>query len=210
MAEPYKELPVDAAGFAGLPPDIVGMLPVSPFSFYVERKLYIHNAGHAVLGYLGYRQGYHYGYEALAKPEIAAAVRGAMHEAQQALEKRYQLTTGALNGYIDDLLIRFQNRALGDTLVRLGRDPIRKLAPQDRLVGAALAALAQDLEPVYLVEGIAAALSLNPPDDPSAHQLQDRLRRDGLEAVLRDICGLEPDSRLATMIRSKVDELNLP
>ena len=34
----------------------------SPFAFFTDRKLYIHNAGHAVLGYLGYLAGYEYGY----------------------------------------------------------------------------------------------------------------------------------------------------
>jgi mannitol-1-phosphate 5-dehydrogenase len=160
IVEPYKELPVDAAGFVGPPPEIVGMIPATPFPFYAERKLYIHNAGHAVLGYLGYQRGYRYGYEALADPPILVIVRGAMAESQQALEKKYGLAAGSLSPYIEDILVRFGNRALGDTLVRLGRDPIRKLGPQDRLVGAALNCLAQEVKPDNLIKGIVAALPL--------------------------------------------------
>ncbi len=206
IVEPYKELPVDAAGFVGPPPDIAGMIPDSPFSFYTERKLYIHNAGHAVLGYLGYRQGYEYGYQALREAEIAIAVRGAMVESQQTLEKKYGLTSGKLTDHIDDLLVRFGNRALGDTVFRLARDPIRKLAPQDRLVGAALNALAQDVRPAYLVQGVVAALRFDHPDDPVASQLQDRLRQDGLEAVLQEVCGLAPNSPLARLIKQGFEQ----
>lgn len=202
VVEPYKELPVDAAGFAGPPPVIVGMQPVSPFSFYTERKLYLHNAGHAVLGYLGYQRGYEYGYEALQDAEIVTAVRGAMAESQQALEQKYGLPAGDITPNREDLIERFYNRALGDTVFRLGRDPVRKLAHNDRLIGAALTALEQGVEPVNLIKGIVAALHFDPPEDPPALQLQEQLQRDGLEAVLQNICGLAPDSPLAQRIVS--------
>ncbi len=205
VVEPYKELPVDAAGFVGSPPAIVGMQPVAPFAFYTERKLYLHNAGHAVLGYLGYQRGYEYGYEALQDADIAAAVRGAMEESQQALEQKYGMPRGSITPYIDDLLARFHNRALGDTVFRLSRDPIRKLAPSDRLIGAALTALEQGVEPVNLVRGITAALRFDPSEDPVAVQLQDQLQRTGLEAVLKSVCGLAPDSPLAELIKRQFE-----
>lgn len=206
VVEPYQELPVDAAGFIGPPPDIVGMMPVTPFAFYTERKLYMHNAGHAVLGYLGYQRGYIYGYEALLDADIAAAVRGAMTESQQALEKKYSLASGTITPYLEDTFARFHNRALGDTVFRLGRDPIRKLAPNDRLVGAALNALEQGVQPVNLVRGIAAAFRFDPSEDPIALQLQDQLQRIGLEAVLQSICGLVPDSPLAQMVKQEFEQ----
>lgn len=205
VVEPYKELPVDAAGFVGQPPTIVGMQPVAPFAFYTERKLYMHNAGHAVLGYLGYQRCYEYGYEALQDTEIAAAVRGAMEESQQALEQKYGMARGTITPYIDDLLARFHNRALGDTVFRLSRDPIRKLAPNDRLIGAALNALEQGVQPVNLVRGIAAALRFDPPEDSVALQLQDQLQRTGLETVLKSVCSLAPDSSLTEMIKRQFE-----
>jgi mannitol-1-phosphate 5-dehydrogenase len=205
IVEPYKELPVDADAFIGPPPEIVGMIPDRPFSFYTERKLYIHNAGHAVLAYLGYRQNYEYGYQALEHQEIAEAVRGAMTESQQALEKKYNLPAGRLTGHVNDLLDRFRNRALGDTIFRLGRDPSRKLAHQDRLVGAALNALSQQVQPHYLVEGIVAALHFDHPDDPVAGQLQQQLQQVGLETILKEICGLEPGSELARLIQTRFE-----
>lgn len=201
IVEPYKELPVDAEAFAGPPPDIVGMIPDSPFSFYTERKLYIHNAGHAVLGYLGYLGGYEYGYEALADDRIRAAVRGAMTESQQALEKKYGLPGGRLTAHVEDLLHRFLNHALGDTTFRLARDPIRKLDRDDRLVGAARYALAQQVSPDNLVAGIVAALSFDHPDDPVAGQLQQLRQQHGLDHVLQQVCGLEPGSELAKRIK---------
>jgi mannitol-1-phosphate 5-dehydrogenase len=200
IVEPYKELPVDRDGFVGAPPPIVGMIPYAPFSFFTDRKLYIHNAGHAVLGYLGYLAGYEYGYQSLADDEIYLQARGAMEESALALTRKYRPAPGALMANIEDLLHRFGNRALGDTILRLGRDPVRKLAHSDRLVGAALNALAQGVTPVNLVTGIAAGLRFAHPDDPVAQQVQVQLKEQGVESVLTDVCGLAPDEPLAGMI----------
>ena len=200
IVEPYKELPVDRDGFIGEPPPIVGMIPFSPFAFFTDRKLYIHNAGHAVLGYLGYLAGYEYGYESLADDEIYLQARGAMEESALALTRKYRPAPGVLMTNIEDLLHRFGNRALGDTILRLGRDPVRKLARSDRLVGAALNALAQGVTPVHLITGIAAGLRFAHPDDPVAQQVQTQLREQGIERVLTDVCGLAADEPLAGMV----------
>jgi mannitol-1-phosphate 5-dehydrogenase len=207
LVEPYKELPVDRDGFIGVPPPIVGMIPFSPFAFFTDRKLYIHNAGHAVLGYLGYLAGYEYGYESLADDEIYLQARGAMEESALALTRKYRPAPGALLANIEDLLHRFGNRALGDTTLRLGRDPVRKLARSDRLVGAALNALAQGVTPVHLVTGTAAGLRFAHPDDPVAQQVQAQLREQGIERVLAEVCGLAPDEPLTEMIIQRFEAI---
>jgi mannitol-1-phosphate 5-dehydrogenase len=203
IVEPYKELPVDRDGFVGPPPEIVGMIPYAPFAFFTERKLYIHNAGHAVLGYLGYLAGHEYGYQALADEEIYFLARGAMEESALALHRKYRPPAGALLANIEDLLQRFGNRALGDTILRLGRDPIRKLGRTDRLVGAALNALAQGVYPANLVTGIAAALAFDHPDDPIARELQKRIQADGVGRVLNEVCELPAGEPLYELVLAR-------
>ncbi len=200
IVEPYKELPVDRAGFVGEPSPIAAMIPYAPFAFFTERKLYIHNAGHAVLAYLGYLAGYEYGYEALADDEIYFQARGAMEESALALTRKYRPPAGSLLANIDDLLGRFANRVLGDTVLRLGRDPVRKLARTDRLVGAALNALAEGVAPTDLVTGLAAGLLFDHPDDPIALDLRARLHSDGLARVLGEVCELSPEEPLFDMV----------
>ena len=48
--ERYGYLPVDRDAFRGEIPAIANMVPFSPFDFYIRRKLYIHNMGHATTG----------------------------------------------------------------------------------------------------------------------------------------------------------------
>ena len=54
----YKKLPVNRSRFVGPLPEIAGLLPTDDFTAYIERKLYLHNCGHAILGYLGYQRGH--------------------------------------------------------------------------------------------------------------------------------------------------------
>ena len=58
--EGYGFLPVDKAAFKGDIPSITNMVPFEPFDFYIKRKLYIHNMGHATCAYLGDLLGLEY------------------------------------------------------------------------------------------------------------------------------------------------------
>ncbi len=137
LVEPYKELPVDRACLIGPPPQVVGLEVCDNFPAYTARKLYIHNCGHAVLAYLGHLAGHEFGYQALVDPSIRPWFEAALAESKAGIVAAYGVAPAWLDAHIADLIRRFANRALGDTILRLGRDPLRKLGPEDRLVGAA-------------------------------------------------------------------------
>jgi len=203
VAEPYKVLPVDRQAFVGDIPQVIGMEPVAPFDAYVHRKLYIHNAAHAILGYLGYRRGCAYGYEALEDLCIRPVLDRALDEARRALVAEHGFDAQALGEHVQDLLARLANRALADPIGRLARDPLRKLAPNDRLVGAARLAERHGVQPEGLAWGIAAALAYDNPEDAHALSLQARLARDGLVGVLEQVCGIRGDEPLADLVRGR-------
>ncbi|NOZ27018.1 MAG: hypothetical protein GXP39_03065 [Chloroflexi bacterium] len=207
VAEPYDRLPVDREGFVGPIPRIVGLEPRDRFAAWVDWKLYLHNAGHAVLAYLGYRRGHAYGYEALEDPVVRPWVGRAMRESAQALAAEYAFDLARLEEDVRDLLRRFSNRHLGDPIARLARDPLRKLAPADRLVGAATLCVRHGVSPDALAWGIAAALMYDEPSDPQARELQARLANEGLDRVLADVCGLAGDGDLAEIVRARYRRL---
>ncbi|MCS7220221.1 MAG: mannitol-1-phosphate 5-dehydrogenase [Anaerolineae bacterium] len=207
IAEPYRRLPVDRHGFVGPIPAIVGLEPRDRFNAWVDWKLYIHNAGHAVLAYLGYRRGHHYGYQALEDPQVGPWSAQAMRESARALVVEHGFDPAQLEADVQDLLRRFANRALADPISRLARDPLRKLAPTDRLVGAATLCLRHGIVPDALSWGIAAGLAFDDPADPSAVELQRRLKVDGLDRVLAEVCGLDPAGELAGWVRARYRRL---
>ena len=156
--ESYGFLPVDKAAFVGGVPEIRNMVPYEPFDFYIKRKLYVHNMGHATCAYLGDLLGLAYIYQSIAVPEVRVLVHNAMLESAMALSGKYGADLGALQQHITDLLYRFTNAALLDTCQRVGGDPARKLSPEDRLIGSSRLALEQGVMPAYIAVGAAAGL----------------------------------------------------
>ena len=156
--ESYGFLPVDKAAFKGEIPQIGGMVPFAPFDFYIKRKLYIHNMGHATCAYLGDLLGLQYIYQAIDIADIRIIVENAMLESAAALSKTYGVELCSIVCHIEDLLYRFTNKALQDTCARVGGDPARKLSNQDRLIGSAKTVMANGQVPAYIAVGAAAGL----------------------------------------------------
>lgn len=158
-AEPYRVLPVDAAALKGPPIDVPGIVADADvdFGFYADQKLYIHNLGHYVCGLLAQHRGYELVWEGVADPDIHHLTRAAMVESAVALSARYHRPITPLIDHVDDLLHRFANRSLADTVSRVVRDPHRKLAPDDRMLGALAAAVAAGTPTRHLSMAVAVA-----------------------------------------------------
>ena len=156
--ESYGYLPVDKEAFKGKIPEIKNMVPFTPFDFFIKRKLFLHNMGHAMTAYLGDLIGMEYIYEAIDNDDIYIIVKGAMEESARALSKKYGVSLEELMLHMADLLDRFTNAALRDTCSRVGREPARKLAPNDRLIGSATLAYEMGVTPAYIAIGAAAGL----------------------------------------------------
>ena len=203
--EPYSELPVDRDAFRGEIPDLKGLIPYSPFEFYIKRKLFLHNGGHALCAYLGYEKGYEYIWQAIADPEIYEAAKASMMASAAALVAKFgEGVRENVESNVTDLLFRFQNKALKDTVARVGADPVRKLRRNDRIVGAALFAIEQGVDPAPIVKGIAAALKFDRAEDATAPEIQRALREQGIDFVMRQYMGLSPDEPLYGMIKAAV------
>lgn len=190
-AEPYAELPVDRDAFKGPIPEITGMKPFSPFEFFIERKLYMHNMSHAILAYLGRLAGHEYIWQSVRDESIAAVARGALNESAQALSRRHGVPLAELNAFSEDLMRRFDNKLLGDTTVRVGRDTMRKLHREDRLTGALLLCQQQGITPEHIAVGIAAALHFNAEGDEASARVQASIKENGLEKALEQFCGID-------------------
>ncbi|HLH79360.1 MAG TPA: hypothetical protein VKV29_03660 [Chthonomonas sp.] len=199
-AESYHRLPADKHAVVGTLPPISGLELVDNFHAHMERKLYSHNAAHAALGYLGWLKGYTYAADALKDATILARIKGLMDETGMALVKQHGFDLSEQRAYEEELLRRIANPELGDTCDRLARDPLRKLAPEDRLVGAARLCLRQQIFPDNAAYAIAAALHYAHPDDVSARALQERIGKEGIEAFLAAHCHIASTEPLGETI----------
>ena len=189
--EAYSTLPVDKAAFKGTIPNLTGMYPFDHFDFYIKRKLFVHNMGHAICAYLGMIKGDQYIFETVNHGGILYIAQNAMLESALALSAKYnaqgETSLSALHYHILDLLRRFSNKALGDTCARVGGDTVRKLGNKDRLIGALVNCVSESFNPVFISAGIAAALYCHMKENNTANYVQSK---EAARSVLYEVSGL--------------------
>ncbi len=198
---------VDGAALRGPLPVVAGMRVVDDYQAHVCHKLYSYSAGHAACAYLGYLKGYHFIHTAIRDPEIRAMVREAMAEGQRGLAARYGDEVAGTDADLDAVIDRFANPGLADPIVRVGRDPRRKLSADDRLVGAARLADECGASPARLALAMAAAMVFCDPTDATRTALHRDLQEQGVAGVLRSVCGLSSDEALGRLVADELRPL---
>lgn len=211
-AEAYNTLYVAKNGFIGDIPSIDGMVARENFDAYVDQKLFIHNLGHAITAYLGYivEPENIYIWNAIGNEVVRGIVEAAMWESGHALigEYPHEFDEGSQQIYINDLIRRFGNAYLGDTIYRVGRDIPRKLGYNERLIGAARLDLKHRITPRYTALGIASAFMFGATDEKGQMfendiRFVEELRRYGMDYMMENKCGLNMTEHKDLMILIK-------
>ncbi|WP_332634028.1 mannitol-1-phosphate 5-dehydrogenase [Halalkalibacter flavus] len=209
MVEKYYEWVVEQSKMIGDIPEVAGVTYVDELNPFIERKLFTVNTGHAVAAYLGYQAGMKTIDQALANEEIKDLLEKTLQETGLLLSKKHSFNVEEHNVYIDKIINRFLNPNLADDVTRVGRGPLRKLGPNDRLIGPAkqFVEMVGD-DPVYLVKAIAAALHYDVKTDEEAVQIQNLIKEKGLETAIMEVTKLDQNSRLFTLIVNQYNQLN--
>ncbi len=205
--EEYCQLPVDGGAWKGELANIEGLHPFKPFEMYIKRKLYLHNMGHALCAYLGNLNNVEYIWQAVANPSVKLIAQRAMLESAMALSSHFNFDTMKLLEHIEDLLIRFTNVALGDTVARVGKDTKRKLSASDRFAGALKMCEAEGYGCAYIAIGAAAALYFECENDEGTAYVKGILDSEGVDAVLTKHMELDVNSKSFGYIKQYYDLL---
>lgn len=197
LVEPYYEWVVEASENI---PTVEGMTIVSDLAPFIERKLFTVNTGHAVIAYLGYLQNKPTIDQTLTDEEIAKQVRATLNETGAYLIKQYGLDRGEHEQYINRIINRFKNAYLDDAVTRVGRSPLRKLGPNDRLIKPAVEAKKAGLAFTNLAKAIAAALLFDFAEDDEAVKMQSMLKEHGVAHVLKEVSGLQENGDISSEV----------
>ncbi|MCG6265979.1 mannitol-1-phosphate 5-dehydrogenase [Vibrio vulnificus] len=205
--ESFSEWIVDEQQFKGEVPSIAGMEKTHNLMAFVERKLFTLNTGHCITAYLGCLQGHRTIREAIENPVIRDQVKQAMMESGEVLIRRYGFEREMHQAYIEKILGRFANPFLVDEVERVGRQPIRKLGMNDRLIKPLLGTIEFDTANQHLLKGIAAALKYQNDSDPQAVELQRSLQQVGVKKTLAKYTSLAEDSVEVAKIETLYNQL---
>ena len=189
---------------------IKGAEYVNDIMMYLQRKIYIINCGHAIAGYYGQvLKGYEIVQDSLRDSELLPQIREAMLESASALEKKYGFTHESLVEYMETMMIkRFTTPGVVDPISRVSREPIRKIAPNDRIMGPANNCEEYGLDNTYLLKGVACALKFQADGDLQAEELQNYIKDNGVEAAIVKYTGVKKDSHMYNVILDEYKKLN--
>ena len=162
LVEEFNEIyTTDAPGIDQV--GIVGLYPKKEIYPFEEAKLYGHNASHFLMGMLAARAGCRFMSDTLKFPEIVELTRRALlEECGPALCRKFAgvdpyFEKENYDAWAVELVRRMTSPLLSDSVDRVIRDPERKLAWEDRIIGAIRLCLDQNVRPLILARGAARA-----------------------------------------------------
>ena len=188
--EEYYEWDVERSSFVGEIPAIEGMTPVDNLEAYVERKLFTLNTGHATAAYVGKMKGLQTIGDSIADPKVCTLVRAVMRQSGEGLIKKFGFNHEVHYAYIERIIKRFSNPYLRDDVDRVGREPLRKLAPNDRLILPMMTAKGYGLSYDKILLAIGAALHFNNGMDPQSIEMLSSIEVLGLEGTIVKYTGI--------------------
>jgi mannitol-1-phosphate 5-dehydrogenase len=189
--EAFSEWVIDRTPFNGVEPVIPDAHFVDNLEPYIERKLLTVNTGHASIAYLGLCAGARHIAEALAMPSVAVVVDEVLDETTRMLVARHGLDEADQRAYVAQTLARFRNPDLDDELVRVGRQPLRKLSRHERLIEPAAVLSEIGVTPRALMQVVEAAMRFDVPTDDESVELQRMRTTLSAEEIASTVCGID-------------------
>lgn len=207
VVENYYEWNVEEKAFKGEIPKIEGMNLVDNLMAYIERKLFTLNTGHAITAYFGYLKGYETIEESIKDEVIYDFVKKAMIESGKGLIAKYNFDEEAHYKYINKIIDRFKNPYLKDDVARVGREPLRKLNENDRLIKPLITARGFNINTDNLLLGVGAALHYDNKEDAQSVQLQSLINEKGIKESLAEISKISGDNDVLDKVEKYYDEV---
>lgn len=202
----FWKFPFDASRTkAPMPQNMICLEPIHEFTGFLERKFYTYNAANGTTSFVGAVLGYRYIADAAYDERILTLLDGVYKETATALSKKHNFPFEEQWAFTRTSLNKLQDRNIVDYIERNARDPMRKLGPDDRLVGSARLCLEYGVIPENLAVAIACAIYYEEPSDEFAVALKKMREEDGVSAVIEKVCKLDPNGPLATLILQKID-----
>ena len=130
-AEDYNEWTARREDFKGQPPQWLPALQlVDNQDARLERKLFLHNGGHAVCGYFGFHYGHQFIHDAVRDPRVVERVVGACDQIGEVVRRTHGFSPESIEKYKQDLYRRGAIPEMRDQILRVVRQPLRKLGPK--------------------------------------------------------------------------------
>ncbi len=203
----FPYLPMEKQAIKGEIPNWKYVDFVEEFGDLLTQKLYTNNTSCGSISYLGTLLGKKYMAEASNDPIIEPIMDEIYNEINGALIQGLGIDPESQYAFSKRAKGKYQDKDIVDLLSRIARDPMRKLRPNDRLIGPSRIALSVGIKPRAIALCTAAALFYDNPEDESSQELKKLREEKGVSYILKNVCELDPNEELYTLIMDSVQEL---
>ena len=157
---------------------------------FMAEKIWSANLEHCSFGFLGAYMGYETINQAVRDERIRKLSYFAWLEARKGIELEYGFPIPSMkqkqNGYQ-----KFASPFFADRISRIARDPIRKLAKNDRFIGPAILCLQHNIVPFFILKCASYGFFYDEPSDLKSVKLQQLMKEKPMEKIIPEICQLD-------------------
>lgn len=203
----FWEMPLDGDRLVCPLPAIECVKPMTGFAGFLERKFYTYNVANGTTSFVGALLGYQCLSDAAWDPRIIHLLNGIYLETSLALCTKHGIPLADQLAFTETSRRKLQDVQIVDTIERNARDPMRKLGPDDRLVGSARLVESCGIKPENVAVAIACALfyKSDNEEDASAKELAQLRKTGGVDAILTQVCKLDLQEPLALLVKEKIE-----
>ncbi|WP_326717466.1 mannitol-1-phosphate 5-dehydrogenase [Vagococcus jeotgali] len=198
--EPFCEWVVDESTLKNEKIELDDVEYVSDLEPYIERKLFSVNTGHATVAYTGASKGYKTILEAISDMDVLEQLKHVLSETGNLLVDKWGFDKDDHKRYIEKIIKRFENPYISDDISRVARTPIRKLGYNERFICPTRELKERGLAYNYLIDTVSKVLHYQDKDDEQSVELQEMIKNNTIEDVIRRVTGLE-DEHLINQIK---------
>lgn len=169
-----------------------------------DLKVFTVNGPHVTAAFAGYLKGYTTLNQTVADPDCLKLINQVHDEVYEGILREYRVNKADL----DRLSIFPKAKGeLEDHISRIAWDPIRKLGRNDRLTGIACLCIKNDFCPTGIIQSIANGFAYDYKDDPSAVEIQNYIKDNGIQSAIIKYCGLEDNNILVKKIQEAYNKI---
>lgn len=206
--EPFKEWVVDESQMKNPDIKLKGVEYAADLEPYIERKLFSVNTGHATVAYNGNYVGYKTIDEAVQDESIVEKLKNTLQETGNLLIDKWNFDKKELTDYQNKIVNRFKNPYISDSISRVGRTPIRKLGYNERFIRPIRECNERGLDYKTMMSTVGKIYTFDVPTDKESVELQQMLKNDNLEDVVKKTTGLKDTKLLNEVIESAKKAIN--